>query len=230
MSSVALIIPAAGSGERLNRATPKPYIEIAGKTILEHTLKRFAPIPEVTQIVIATSAEYMDQARSILAEALPDPTSYICVEGGKERQDSIFNALQQVEGVELVAVHDAVRPFISKKIVERCIRVASDVGGAVVGVPAKDTIKKVDENQLITGTPERKFLWQTQTPQIFQKEILMEAYTKASEVGFLGTDDSSLVERLGYSVKMVEGDRGNFKITYPIDLKLANLLLEEQVQ
>lgn len=227
MTSVALIIPAAGSGERLNRSIPKPYIQIAGKPILEHTIRRFLPLEGLRQILVATSAEYLDAARSILEGIIPDDLEYKCVEGGSERQHSIYNALQQTGKVELVAVHDAVRPFVKANTIRDCIQTAAEVGGAVAGVPAKDTIKKVNDQKRVTETPDRKYLWQTQTPQIFRRHILMEAYTKAAEEQFLGTDDSSLVERLGYSVKMVKGSRNNIKITYPTDLKLAKLILEE---
>ncbi len=226
MNSLALIIPAAGSGERLNREIPKPYIEVAGKTILEHTLARFISIKELREVVIATSEEYLDTARSICQRVVHGEISNTCVAGGAERQNSIFNALQKIGTVDLVAVHDAVRPFVDKKNILHCMQVAEEDGGAVMGVPAKDTIKKVDRNRVITETPDRKFLWQTQTPQIFRKEILVAAHKKAEEENFLGTDDSSLVEHLGHKVKMVRGDYTNFKITYPIDLKLAEMLLE----
>ncbi|MDX1617391.1 MAG: 2-C-methyl-D-erythritol 4-phosphate cytidylyltransferase [Balneolaceae bacterium] len=228
MNSVALIIPAAGSGERLEQQLPKPYIKIAGKTILEHTLRRFLDLRELKQVIVATSDAYREMSAEALAATLPSTVDYCCVEGGAERQHSISHALEQVGEAELVAVHDAVRPFIRAEVIRRCIEAAAQAGGAVVGVRAKDTVKKVDEEMFIDQTPERKSLWQTQTPQIFKKEILREAYRRASEEAFVGTDDSSLVERLGRRVKMVEGDRDNFKITYPVDLKLARLLLEEE--
>lgn len=228
MNSIALIIPAAGTGERLDEEVPKPFIEVAGKTILEHTIARFMELPDVKQVIVATSKAYVATASSILKQAVPETVYTLCVEGGTERQHSIFNALQQVVDVELIAVHDAVRPFIVPEIISRCIKAAAEKGGAVVGVKAKDTIKAVDGKRFIIDTPEREYLWQAQTPQIFKKNVLLQAYTKALEEGFLGTDDASLVERLGHPVVMVEGERDNFKITYPIDLKLATLLLEEQ--
>lgn len=214
-------------GERMNQNVPKPYIPIAGKTILEHTLRRFLPLEDLRQVIVATSAEYRDKALSVLDRCIPESIESESVEGGEERQHSIYNALRRVDDADLVAVHDAVRPFINADVIRQCIGAAAEAGGAVVGVRAKDTVKKVDENLFITGTPERKTLWQTQTPQIFRREILVEAYDRAFEDGFIGTDDSSLVERLGYRVRMIEGGRDNFKITYPIDLKLARLLFEE---
>lgn len=228
MNSVALIIPAAGSGERLNRETPKPFIKIAGKTILEHTLDRFIGLEEIDQVIVAASETYLETAASILGSAVESlDCSWECVPGGPERQHSIYNALQRTGRVDLVAVHDAVRPFINRKIIHECIQTASAVGGAVVGVKAKDTIKSVGDDRLIRETPKRDYLWQAQTPQVFRKELLLEAYSTALKENVVGTDDSSLVERLGYSVKMVEGGRDNFKITYPLDLRLATLLLEE---
>ena len=130
--------------------------------------------------------------------------------------------------IELVAVHDAVRPFVSVENILQCISVAEQVGGAVLGVPAKDTIKKVNSEGVIVETPKRAQLWQAQTPQIFQKALLGKAYDIAIKEGFFGTDDSSLVEHIGGKVKMVEGDRSNLKITYPIDLKIAELLIQEE--
>lgn len=187
------------------------------------------PLPELKQVIIATSEAYLKTASSILARAVPPrPIECECVKGGEERQQSIYNTLHKIGNVELVAVHDAVRPFVALDVIKRCMKAASETGAAVPGVKAKDTIKKVNEDLLIISTPHRKKLWQTQTPQIFRKEILLRAHQGAFEDGFLGTDDSSLVERLGIQVKMVEGDRDNFKITYPVDLKLAELLLGKE--
>lgn len=231
MDSVALIIPAAGSGERLDRETPKPYITIAGRTILEHTLQRFAGVDEINQVIVAVSETYVDTASAILRRTVASfdcGWEWECVVGGQERQHSIYNALQRTGAVDLVAVHDAVRPFVTPEIIRECIRTASEVGGAVAGVKAKDTVKRAGENRLIRETPDRSQLWQAQTPQVFRKELLMEAYRKALDEHVVGTDDASLVERLGHEVQMVEGGRDNFKITYPIDLKLATLLLEER--
>ncbi len=148
------------------------------------------------------------------------------IEGGAERQHSIFNTLDYVDHNNLVIVHDAVRPFVKTEHIKSCCEAALETGASVLGVPAKDTIKQIDDGRVITDTPSRKYLWQAQTPQVFKKEILQEAYQKAFEDNFIGTDDASLVERLNYPVKMVEGDRSNFKITYPLDLKLAKLLLD----
>lgn len=228
MNTKALIIPAAGSGTRMQRETPKPYLELSGKTILEHTIRCFLPLPSLQQVVVATSEAYLKKTEKILLQILPDGISAHCLVGGKERQDSIYNALGKVSDVDLVIIHDAVRPFVKLKHIEACCRVASESDGAVLGVPAKNTIKRIDEEQMILETPSRKFLWQTQTPQVFGKDLILRAYEKAMQDDFVGTDDASLVERMNKKVQMVEGDQSNIKITYPLDLKLAQLLIERE--
>ncbi len=212
----------------MQKETPKPYLELAGKTILEYTIRRFLSLDGLRQVLVATSESYLSTAKQILEDVVPQNVATKCIVGGQERQDSIYNALDEVSDVDLVMVHDAVRPFVKPQHIKACCKVASEIGGAVLGVPAKDTIKRINEQQVIQETPSRKFLWQTQTPQVFRKKLMLEAYEKARKEGFTGTDDSSLVERMGHQVKMVEGDRSNFKITYPLDLQLAELIIKKQ--
>ncbi|MFN1835843.1 2-C-methyl-D-erythritol 4-phosphate cytidylyltransferase [Balneola sp. MJW-20] len=229
MNALSLIIPAAGSGVRLGSEIPKPFIRIGDKTILEHTVRRFLDYKGLKQVVIATSAAYLEEVQVMLDGIGAASIMMKAVEGGAERQYSIYNALGEVdERSELIAVHDAVRPFISATIIEQCCRIADEYGGAVVGVPAKDTIKKVDEDNVIIETPDRSMLWQAQTPQVFKKELLIRAYESAMNHDLLGTDDASLVEAVGGVVKMVEGERENLKITYPIDLQVAELILKNK--
>lgn len=228
MSTATLIIPAAGSGSRLNRETPKPYIRLSGRTILEHTISRFTKLDILRNIVVATAPGFVSQAESLLESMLSDRYSFTVISGGQERQHSIFNALKHVADTELVIVHDAVRPFVKLEHVRHCCDAALETGASVLGVPTKDTIKQVDDEYRIQKTPARKYLWQAQTPQVFRREIIKRAYEKAFEDNFIGTDDASLVERMGEPVVMVQGDRSNFKITYPLDLELARLLLERK--
>lgn len=228
MSKLAVIIPAAGSGSRMRSQIPKPFLKLRNKTILEHTIRSFATLDFVTQIIIATSKDREEEVESILGQFSNDVENLLVVGGGKERQNSISNALAAVlDNIKLVAVHDAVRPFISSELIKMCSDSAREYGGAIVAVRAKDTIKKVDGDLVIESTPDRSELWQAQTPQIFQKELLILAYETALKNNFIGTDDASLVERVGGTVKVVEGDRRNLKITYPIDLKVAELILDE---
>ena len=227
MDKIALIIPAAGSGSRLNKETPKPFIEIAGKSILEHTLLKFIGFEQLSRIIIATSSTHLGKVEELISAHMPEGKTLQVVEGGSERQHSIYNALQHVGDCNYVMVHDAVRPFVDQEHIEECIEASTQVGASVLGVKAKDTIKRTDKSDIIEETPSRDSLWQAQTPQTFKTPLLVEAYEKALADNFVGTDDASLVERLGHSVKMVEGDRMNFKITYPLDLKLARQLLEQ---
>jgi 2-C-methyl-D-erythritol 4-phosphate cytidylyltransferase len=211
----------------MQKETPKPFLQLGGCTILERTIRRFLSLDGLQQVLIATSESFLEQAENILNKVLPPNVKGHCLIGGKTRQESIYNALQEVGVTDLVIVHDAVRPFIKPVHIRNCCEVAKQHGGAVLGVPAKDTIKRIDDRQEIQETPSRKFLWQTQTPQVFQKDLLLRAYRQAMEDDFVGTDDASLVERLGETVRMVKGDRSNFKITYPLDLELAELLIKK---
>jgi len=148
----------------------------------------------------------------------------LVVEGGQERQHSVYNGLKAVEmfgDVDIVVIHDGVRPLVTGQMIRDSIYAAGMYGAAVVGVPVKDTVKKVDDQQFVVCTPERKELWLVQTPQAFRYQLIKEAYDRAIQDEFLGTDDAMLVERLGHPVKMVRGDYCNIKITTREDLILA---------
>lgn len=227
---LALIIPAAGKGERLGGDVPKPYIKIAGKTILEYTLSRFRDVSGLGEIIVSTTEEYIDATEKILQNVFPGLKCTV-VEGGAERQDSIRNALEKIsDKTGLIAVHDAVRPFVKKEDIENCIEEASRSGGAVLAIPARDTIKIVRQNLEIEETPERKKIWQAQTPQIFWAALLREAYQYAKDHKLLGSDDSSLVEKIGGKVVLVEGSSKNFKITHSHDLNVARFLIKEALK
>jgi 2-C-methyl-D-erythritol 4-phosphate cytidylyltransferase len=222
---LALIIPAAGSGQRLGTDIPKPYIAIAGKTILEHTLLKFRSVKGLVEVVVSTSADRLRVTDDLLKKNFPDLQTAV-VEGGSERQHSIMNAMNALrKDAELIAVHDAVRPFVETEVIERCVMLAAEKGAAIVAVPAKDTVKIADADRKILSTPSRSNLWQAQTPQIFRGGLLRKAYENALNANFLGTDDASLVEALGQEVFITEGSRENFKITYPLDMKLAEWML-----
>ena len=226
---MAVIIPAAGSGTRLGSRLPKPFIPLNGKAILEHTIAQFLPVEGISQIIVATSRASFERVESIFENFEGASVELLFVEGGKERQHSIENALKHVNpDIDLVAIHDAVRPFISREKIEHCAKSALEFGGAILAVPAKDTIKKVDSSGIIVETPDRANLWQAQTPQIFKKDLLLKAYKKAKDDNYLGTDDASLVEYFGGKVKIIEGDRKNLKITYPIDLIIAEHIVQNR--
>ncbi len=221
-------MPAAGAGTRLGGEAPKPYLELGGKTVLEHTLRKFVNVSGLGEVIVSTTPDYMEQTRKILDTVFSGPICHV-VEGGEERQDSIRNALAKISGkTGLIAVHDAVRPFVSPDDIEKCIVEASRWGGAVLAVPAKDTIKVVGKDSEIVETPDRNKLWLAQTPQIFWAALLREAYDNAKTYNILGSDDASLVEQVGGKVVLVEGSTKNFKITFPIDLKISTYLLKEE--
>jgi len=227
---VGLIVPAAGAGKRLGEQTPKPYLEIAGKTILEHTLRAFTGVESLGEVIIATSGDYAELTREILGKVYPGIDTHVVL-GGAERQDSIRNALGKISGkTGLIAVHDAVRPFVELKDINECIKGATRWGGAILATPAKNTIKKVNSNLEITDTPDRSFLWEAQTPQIFWAALVREAYDYAQTHDVKGFDDSSLVEKIGGKVVLTKGSDKNFKITYPHDLKIAEYLLKEETE
>lgn len=224
---LALIIPAAGAGERIGGETPKPYLKISQKTILEHTLMRFMNTSGLGEVIVSTSVDYIEPTKEMLERLFPKIRTVV-VEGGKERQDSIRNALKMIsEKTGLIAVHDAVRPFVDPEDIEKCIENASRWGGAVLAVPAKDTIKIAGTHQEILKTPDRNSMWHAQTPQVFWAALLREAYDNAELNKLMGSDDSSLVEQVGGKVVLVEGSSKNFKITFPLDLQIASWLQKE---
>lgn len=223
----ALIIPAAGSGSRMQKEIPKPFLKLKGRSILERTIRAFLPLASLQQVIVATSEDFLDATRKILDPLLSERIAGQAVIGGRQRQHSIHNALHVTADVDLVLIHDAVRPFVKLEHIEACCRAAFETGAALLGIPSKDTLKRVDERHHVQETPPRSFMWQAQTPQVFRKALVMKAYEHADRDQFTGTDDASLVERLGEPVKMVEGDRMNMKLTYPLDLELAELIIDK---
>lgn len=229
MVKTAVIIPAAGIGKRMNAPIPKTFLEIAGRPVIYYTIKRFLEIPDVAEIIIATSEELKNPLQKVIAELSVGDVSVSIVNGGKERQDSVKNALNNVQQSSIVAVHDAVRPLFSKTAFEKAINLASSkYDGAILAVPARDTIKKVKSDFIIQQTPERSELWQAQTPQVFKLKVLLDAFENAVDNSFFGTDDASLVEFNGGRVVVVEGNHDNIKITYPSDLVYVEHLMKKE--
>ena len=232
---VAVILPAAGLGTRMRPTTPetagtsrKQFMMLDGSPILLHTVRKFAGCNAVTEIIVALRTEDMEWVQGLVkAENPPKPVRL--VEGGDTRQGSVQNALAVVaEGTDLVAVHDAVRPFISEENVEQVIAEAAKTGAAIVGIVPVDTVKQVHLNK-VRATLARDRLILTQTPQVFRLDLLREAFAKASDDEFVGTDESGLVERLEkVEVSVVLGSDRNIKITRPSDMELARFFLDEE--
>ena len=224
---VNVVIVAAGKGTRLQSELPKPFLSVAGRPILVHTLRRFTSIEMVRRIVVVVAAEREALCRELLHTHGPWPQPIAVVHGGAERQDSVWNGLAALEThCEIVAIHDAARPFISVEAIQRSIEAAAETGSAVVATPVRDTIKRADAQHTICETVSRHDLWLAQTPQTFQVGVIRAAHQWAQQRGIVGTDDATLVEQMGRPVRIVPGDALNFKITTPDDLALAQAVLQ----
>lgn len=219
--SLAAIIVAAGRGTRMAADLPKAFLPLGGRPLFVHSLEIFASLPRTRQLLLVVARDLVDTARDLVAAGPAAIAATEIVVGGAERQDSVAAGLARVGQADLVAVHDAARPFVRAATIDACARAAAEAGGAIVALPARDTIKIADESGNIVATPDRRTIWQAQTPQIFRRELLERAYAAAAEEGFLGTDDASLVERLGEVVRLVEGEPTNRKLTTPDDLQWA---------
>jgi len=219
-----MIVVAAGRGSRMGTDIKKQFLPLHGKPMLVQTLRTLAGCESVARIVVAVSPGDVEHVAAMLREHEVSKIGAI-VPGGAERQDSVRLALGALlPETEIVAVHDAARPLVTEEEVERVIAAAASVGAATLGVPVKDTIKRV-ENRMVQETLPRQQLWAVHTPQAFRREWLEEAHLRSqSGSGLLGTDDASLVEWAGYRVAMVQGSYENLKITTPEDLLLAEAL------
>jgi len=233
---VFVIIPAAGLGTRMapGGATghaPKQFLELGGKPILVLTLRAFLQVDSIQQVLVAVRKSEMERVETQLR--LHGLTARISVvEGGDTRQESVRNALKQLPGedTDIVLVHDAVRPLIDAATIERTIAAVEQHQAAIVGLPAVDTIKQVErtaDGAIITSTIPRERIVLAQTPQGFRCDLLRRAVAAADADGFVGTDEASLVERLGLEVAVVAGSQRNFKITQPGDLALAEFYLQQ---
>lgn len=234
MSRVAAILPAAGLGTRMGAGVPKQLIELDGMPLLIFTLKRLAVCAEITDFFISTRADNVVLLQDKAAKCgIGRPIKVI--HGGETRQQSVENALAQVDpSTEIVLVHDAVRPFVTKEQIERVIAEARNRGAAILGIPAIDTVKEVkraslpEDVALITATIPRERIVLAQTPQAFSYTLLRDAFRKAKEDGVTGSDEAQVVERIGHDVYAVLGSQRNLKITRPEDMELARFYLEQE--
>jgi 2-C-methyl-D-erythritol 4-phosphate cytidylyltransferase len=221
------IIPAAGLGTRMGGATPKQFLMLEGVSILIHTLRKFAAAEGIDEVYVALRAGDIDRVRlDIERERFMRPLRLVT--GGESRQETVMRALEAAPPkTELVVVHDAVRPFVTAEMIGQVIAQARKDGAAILGIPSVDTVKQV-ERQVVLGTIPRERIVLAQTPQAFRYSVLREALARAAADGFSGTDESSLVERLGHRVTVLMGSDRNIKITKPSDLPLARLYLAEE--
>jgi len=228
--NVVALIPAAGSGSRMGTTQRKPYLTLGGKPILVHTLTVFEQCSLIKEVLLIVSSSDLEYSRTSIVETYKLTKVNKIVVGGAKRQDSVWEGLKALEGqYGLVMVHDGVRPFVSQGIVENAIHETAHYGATVAAVPVKDTIKIVSKEAEVVETIDRSRVWAVQTPQTFKYDILKMAYEKAYEDGFYGTDDASLVERLGMKVKIIPGSYDNIKITTPSDLVMGEAILKKRI-
>lgn len=220
MAKISAVIVAAGEGKRFG--APKHLALLSGKAILEWTLQAFHSHPKIAEIVLVlnNSAEGREYQ-------LHMPKISTVVPGGAKRQDSVAFGMRALtsESSDIVLVHDGVRPLLSHDLIGRVIRQAKESGAAAPVIPVEDTLKHIDQNQVME-TPDRSRFFRCQTPQGFRFDLLNRALKKAADDGFYGTDEAMLVERLGLPVAAIPGEAQNLKITTPLDLKIAEVLLE----
>ena len=222
---VIAIIPAAGTGTRMRASSPKQFLTLAGSPIIVHTLRKFTSCRLIQQVIVPVRKPDLLQFQEVIdKEGLS--RSVKLVPGGIHRQDSVFAGFKAIEeDTDIVVVHDAVRPFVDTSLIEAVIQEANLKGSAIVAIPCSDTVKQIEKNLVAATLPRDKIIL-VQTPQAFRYQILKEGFEKAAIESFYATDESCLIERLGYPVSVIRGSDMNIKITKPSDLPLAELFIK----
>jgi 2-C-methyl-D-erythritol 4-phosphate cytidylyltransferase len=227
MKTVA-IIPAGGSGKRMESDVSKQYLLLKGIPILAHTLRAFQAPAIVNDIFLVIPPQDLQYVQEKIIDCYGISKARQILSGGKERQDSVKNGLDAVDkSYDIVLVHDGVRPFVSLKLIEQVIQEALENSAVAVGIPVSDTVKTVNRDGWVQKTLKRTGLWLTQTPQAFRRETIKQAYQAAYRDDFYGTDDASLVVRIGVKVKMIVGSRENIKITTMEDMTMGEHIMKK---
>lgn len=220
---IAVIVAAAGKGTRMGTDIPKQYLEIGGEPVLAKTLKVFSGMDEPDYIFVVANEEYIEHCDKIIEENRINKVRAV-VKGGSQRQDSVYNALLEIKRLqpdtEYVLIHDGARPFATERVVSDVMKKSVECGAAIACVPMKDSLRMINDRR--SHSVDRSLYVSVQTPQGFELRPLIEAYEKAFEEGFYGTDDAVLFERAGHRVEIVKGDYGNIKITTREDLPMEN--------
>lgn len=229
MKNIAIIL-AAGQGKRMDSTTKKQFLLIKEKTVLQYSVEAFIRSDIISEIIIVTSADEMEDLRREYCNGLTSKPCHV-VEGGKERYHSVYHALKAIEECDYVFIHDAARPFITDEILTRSYEAVLKYRACVTGVPSKDTVKIASADGYVEKTPDRNKVWVIQTPQVFSYSLIRQAYEslisqeeELSQLGITITDDAMVAERFtDVPVKLVEGDYHNIKITTPEDIELAEV-------
>ena len=225
----AAILLAGGKGERIGGNSPKQFLSLLGKPLLFYSLESFNASPQVDSIYLVLPEEEINSFELNFLSKFSVPKLQKIVSGGATRQDSALNGFQQIsKDTEIVIIHDVARPFVRQEMIEQSIVAAKKWGAAIVASPVSDTIKEVREDKSVHKTLDRKNLYQVQTPQTFQYSVLKEGLEWAYQNNFQATDEATLVEKIGKSVRVVESDSTNLKITTPTDFLLAEVLLRKK--
>lgn len=225
MTATSAVIPASGRGKRLDRPYNKAFLPLAGKPMVARTLSVFQGCGAIGEIVLVVNDDEVDQAAELVREHAISKVTCI-TPGGSVRQDSVCNGLSRISSAaDMVVIHDAARPLVTADIITASIDAARATGAAVAAVPVIDTIKTSDDGRCVSGTPDRSRLYAVQTPQTFRRALIESAYRRACSDGYVGTDDASLVERLGEPIAIVPGSYENIKVTTPPDVATAEAVL-----
>jgi 2-C-methyl-D-erythritol 4-phosphate cytidylyltransferase len=224
---VSAIIVAAGKGIRMKGTMRKQYLDLSGRTVLAHSIMAFDSCTLVAEIYLVVPKEDVEYCQNKILSLLDLKNQINLVHGGAKRQDSVYNGLQAIaKNTDTVVIHDGVRPLIHPEELKECILGSKKYGACILGTPASDTLKRVDKSGIIEATLPRENIWLAQTPQAFQYDIIIKAHETARRDGYVGTDDASLVERLGANVKIINGGRFNIKITKKEDLAVAKAMFD----
>lgn len=223
------IILAAGKGTRMNAGMNKQFMLINGKPLLAQTLEAFQNCSAIDSIILVTGRDEQQFCKEQILDVYGFDKVDKLVYGGSERQQSVYNGILELDkGCDIVVIHDGARPVVTGEIIERCIEGAKMFGAVSAGMPAKETIKILDEEGFVKCTPERGKVWITQTPQAFKPDIIRKAHERAVADGISGTDDAFLVEYTGIKVKMLEGSYENIKVTTPEDIIIAETIMNKK--
>lgn len=234
-TKIVAIVPAAGLGMRFSNILRKPFAKVADIPLLIYTLKRLHQAKSITEIIPVLRKEDMSRGLELIESYGLEKIKQIA-SGGKERQDSVYNALKLVEAGAarsrddcLIFIHDGVRPLVSAKLIQELLKGIKGVDGVVPGLSVKETLKKINTKGFVISTVNRKGLWTVQTPQVFPFKVIKRAYDRACKDGFHATDDAALVERIGGRMKTIKGDPNNIKVTTPEDMDMVEYLLAKKI-
>jgi 2-C-methyl-D-erythritol 4-phosphate cytidylyltransferase len=224
---VSAIIVAAGKGVRMKGTMRKQYVDLSGRPVLSHSIMAFDSCSLIEEIFLVVPEEDVEYCQNKILSLLDVKNQINLVHGGAERQDSVYNGLQALtQNTDTVVIHDGVRPFVQRESLKECILGSKKFGACILGIRASDTLKRVGKSNIIETTLPRENIWLAQTPQAFRYDLILKAHESARQDGYVGTDDASLVERMGENVKIINGGRFNIKITKKEDLAVAKAIFD----